>query len=654
MNRALGVALALAVLAEPAFAQQASRYDPHAAFDESFLSAPGTAYRSGNGAPGPDYWSNRADYSIDATLDTARHAVSGDVVITYTNNSPDSLDVLWLQLDENRFAKGSRSDRVSPLGFPNPITGGVKLTSVKIGRDSAYMDADYLVSDTRMRIIPPEPVAPNGGVVHIAVKYSFVIPEGEAERTGWMNSKSGPIFDVAQWYPRMAVFDDVRGWNTLPFLGNGEFYLDYGDYDYRVTVPAGYLVMGSGTLQNPDSTLTATDRARLEKARQSDATVMIRTPAEVARTAKRRVAGVKTWHFHMRNTRDVSWAASPAFIWDAARVNLPSGRKALAMSAYPVESAGDSAWGRSTEYLKGAIEIFSKHWFEYPWPVAINVGGPVGGMEYPGIVFCSYRGKGKSLWAVTAHEIGHDWFPMIVGSNERRYAFMDEGFNTFIDVYASNWFNHGEYAPKRDGEYAPKGGNPAREFVPYLLDPDAPAILTPADAVSEHYRHPIEYYKPALGLVLLREVVLGHDRFDEAFKTYVKRWAFKHPQPLDFFRSMDDVAGEDLTWFWKGWFVHKWALDQAMDSVSYVDNDPAKGALITIANLDSLPMPVTVWVKQSSGDTSTVKLPVEIWEGGATWTFKYPSTTPLDSVVVDPKEQLPDVNPKNNVWSRKR
>jgi hypothetical protein len=248
----------------------------------------------------------------------------------------------------------------------------------------------------------------------------------------------------------------------------------------------------------------------------------------------------------MKNTRDFSRAASSAFVWDAARIDLPSGRPCLAMSVYPAESAGDSAYGRSTEYVKNSVEIFSRDWFEYPYPVAVNVGGPVGGQEYPGIVFCSSRARGKELCRVTSHEIGHNWFPMVVGSDERRYAFMDEGLNTCIDIYASELFNHGEYAPKRDGEYAPRGGNPAREIAPLLLDPHAPPILTVADAVPDNYRHPVECYKPALGLVLLRTDILGPERFDRAFRGYIKEWAFKHPTPDDFFRAMNIGTGEDL------------------------------------------------------------------------------------------------------------
>lgn len=271
-------------------------------------------------------------------------------------------------------------------------------------------------------------------------------------------------------------------------------------------------------------------------------------------------------------------------------------------------------------------------------------------MEYPGIVFCWWKMYNKVLWFVTAHELGHNWFPMIVGSNERANAWMDEGFNTFIDIYASDEFNHGEYAPKRDGEFDPQGKNPARDIVPYLLNPESQPIMSYADAIPGKYVHTLEYYKTALGLYMLREYVLGHDRFDYAFRTYIRRWAFKHPSPEDFFRTMNDAAGENLNWFWKEWFVKNYKLDQAVDSVKYVDDDPSKGSLITIENKDQMVMPVTLEVKESNGKSAKVDLPVEIWERGGVFTLHYNSTSRIDSVIIDPDKVLPDVEPENNVW----
>jgi len=639
--------------ASPLIAQQPVRYDPRQAFDPSFLKGPGTAFRSASGKPGPEYWQNRADYIITATLDTLNNTLSARELITYTNMSPDLLPFVWLQLDQNIMKNNSRGALTQPgrgRGEPE-TTEGFNIKSVAIVERGSLVPPKYVVTDTRMRIELPSPLAPQGGKTEIQIEYSFKIPRQGGGRMGRMATSRGTIYDMAQWYPRMAVYDDQRGWDNLPYLGSGEFYLEYGDFDYTLDLPASQIVVGSGELLNAEDVLTSAQRQRLHEAQSSDKTVTIRSVGEVDGAAGMANPGTrKSWHFRMKNSRDIAWAASSAFVWDAARINLPSGRSCLAMSVYPVESAGDSAYGRSTEYVKNSVEIFSRDWYEYPWPVAVNVGGPVGGQEYPGIVFCWSRAQGKQLWDVTSHEIGHDWFPMIVGSNERRFAFMDEGFNTFIDIGASDAFNHGEFAPKRDGEYAPGGGNPAREIVPLLLDKQAPPILTPADAILEHYRHPVSYYKPALGLVLLRTEILGPERFDRAFRQYISDWAFKHPAPYDFFRAMNNGAGENLNWFWKGWFVNNWTVDQQVLSVKYRDGNPSQGVLITIGTNGEMPMPVTVAVFESNHRTGRVQLPVEIWQRSGEWTFFYPSTSPVDSVVVDPGEHLPDVNPANNLW----
>jgi hypothetical protein len=272
-------------------------------------------------------------------------------------------------------------------------------------------------------------------------------------------------------------------------------------------------------------------------------------------------------------------------------------------------------------------------------------------MEFPALTFDYYRAGGKGLWALLSHEIGHSWYPMIVGSDERRFPFMDEGFNTFVDIYAQQDFNHGEFAPKRDGEYAPKGGNPADEIIPVIKElQNGPTLMTPPDWMDYKYVHPLAYFKTAFGLVLLRDIVLGKDRFDYAFRNYTKNWAFKHPSPADFFRSMDNAAGEDLSWFWRGWFYNNWQLDQAITGVKYVDDDAHKGALVSIENKEQLPMPVSVEIKEANGKTQIVKLPVEIWQRGAYWTFQAPTTSKIISVVIDPKNQLPDIDRSNNIW----
>ncbi|HEY0899408.1 MAG TPA: M1 family aminopeptidase, partial [Sphingobacteriaceae bacterium] len=324
-----------------------------------------------------------------------------------------------------------------------------------------------------------------------------------------------------------------------------------------------------------------------------------------------------------------------------ARINLPSGKKSLAISAYPTESAADSAWGRSTEYTKGSIEHYSKKWMEYPYPAATNVAGIVSGMEYPGIVFCGWKDTKANLWGVTDHEFGHTWFPMIVGSNERQYAWMDEGFNTFINNFSSEEFNNGEYKP---------GVPDMHRLAAALTGPRLEPILSPPANMRESSIGLLAYYKPALGLAMLRDVILGPERFDRAFKTYIERWAYKHPTPDDFFRTMENVSGENLSWFWRGWFVNNWRLDQGIRGVKYINDDPGKGALITIDNLEKLPMPVILEIKTKSGKTERKTLPVEIWERNKSWVYKYPSTEEIESVTLDPARVLPDHNPANNTW----
>jgi hypothetical protein len=640
----------LFIIAGNSIAQIKSNYNPHETFDPNFLSQPGTAYRSGSGAPGPLYWENEADYKINATLDTTNKTIEGKVKIYYTNNSPNNLPFVWLQLDQNLFKKSSRGTLTTPVGGyrfdERDYTNGFNLETVKITQNGRTEAANYLVTDTRMQIILPRSIRQKGGKLIITIKYSFQIPRYGSDRMGWLKTKNGVIYEIAQWYPRMEVYDDVIGWNTLPYLGAGEFYLEYGNFDYKITVPSNQIVVASGKLQNPGEVLTRTERKRLKEASKSDSTIYIIKVNEVNKPSMRpRDKGMLTWHFKMKNARDISWASSKAFVWDAARVNLPEGKKALAMSVYPVEIASDSAWGRSTEYVKSTLEYNSKTYYVYPYPVAVNVAGIVHGMEYPGIVFCGWKAKGGRLWGVTTHEFGHTWFPMIVGSNEREYAWMDEGFNTFINIYSTKNFNHGEYAA-----YTARFDS-APFVVPFMLRKNIRPIITYADDISSHNLGFEAYFKPAIGLYMLRNLVLGHKRFDYAWRMYIKRWAYKHPTPKDFFRTMNDVAGEDLDWFWKEWFVKDWKLDQAVVSVKYDDNDPAKGVFIKIANLRKMVMPVTVEVKEKNGHHGIKKLPVEIWQRGDTWTFKYNSTSMIDSVVIDPNRQLPDINYSNNIWT---
>jgi hypothetical protein len=629
-------------------AEGAGRYNPQQTFAPLTLPEPVNRYRSSNGAPGPDYWQNRADYEIHATLDTGRKELSATEIITYTNRSPDVLPSLWLQLDQNTYRQDARSV-AGDEEVRREFTSGDSLDEVGVEAQGRVTKVDYIVSDTRVQIRLPQSLRAAGGQIRVHIRYHYTIPGLFGGRTSWTATKNGEIYDVAQWYPRMAVYDDLHGWDTLPYMAQ-EFYLEYGSFDYFVTVPWDMLVAGSGALQNPEQVLTATQRARLEKARTSDATVMIRTQAEISDAASRpKSEGTATWHFHMDNTRDVVFSASRAFIWDAARINLPENGSSLAMSFYPVESAGEGAWGRSTEYLKHAVEEFSRRWYPYPYPAAVNVAGGSSGMEYPGVLFDGIEDKSKDLFVITAHEIGHTWFPMIVGSNERRNAWIDEGFNTFIDIFESQDFRNGVYGPKRDPEYAPGGGNPVDEILPILADPAAPPIMTRADAILEKYRHPVTYFKSALGLVLLREEILGPERFDWAFRRFIRDWAFRHPSPSDFFRAMESEGGEDLSWFWRGWYFNNWTFDLAVKSVAYEDGNPRNGALLTFQNLERLVLPATVEIDFKDGTRRRIRLPAETWILKSVATLHLDSTQPIASVTVDPDHVLPDNDRTNNV-----
>jgi hypothetical protein len=630
-----------------------SKYDYHDAFGPFFYTKDATATRSVSGAPGYAYWQNRADYKLTAKLNEKTNEIIGTDIVTYTNNSPDAMSFVWMHLDQNLFKADSRGNAVIPLdGSRNGargeiFDGGHKIKSVKIVTTSSKgksteKEAKFIITDTRMQVFLPDDLKAKGGVVSIKIDFSYISPKEGSDRTGVLDTKNGKIFTIAQWYPRMCVYDDLRGWNTNPYLGASEFYLEYGDFDVNITVPSNHIVVCSGELLNSKAVYSATEQKRFAEAKQSEKTVMIRTAEEVAANASNAgTTAVKTWHFKIKNSRDLSWASSPAFILDGARINLPSGQKSLALSAYPVESSGNEAWGRSTEYTKASIENYSKRWFEYPYPVATNVAGNEGGMEYPGIVFCGWESKGEDLWGVTDHEFGHGWFPMIVGSNERLFGWMDEGFNTFINSVSSVDFNNGEYKSKVTD---------MQKNADYFTNPKTEPIMSSPDNMKEKNIGLLCYFKPSAGLVMLREQILGQERFDYAFRTYVERWAFKHPAPDDFFRTMENASGEDLSWFWKAWFYNNWRLDQGINSVKYVKNDPAKGAVITIENFEKMAMPVILDVKTKSGKVTRVNLPVEIWQRNINWPFMVNTTEEIESVVLDPGHVFPDVNESNNIW----
>ncbi|MFV0604768.1 MAG: M1 family metallopeptidase [Niabella sp.] len=637
----------LCIIGFQVFAQ--TNYNPKEAFNPQFYPYPGTEYRSAGGEPGPKYWQNQADYKINCTLDTATHFVKGSVEIVYTNNSPDNLKFLWLQLDQNIYKKESRATATTTQAggrWANAaFTEGDIIGSIIIEADGKKYKPEYEITDTRMQIWLQNQIKNSGGKVKLNIGFSFEIPEYGSDRMGRLHTKNGWIYEVAQWYPRMCVYDDLQGWNILPYLGQGEFYLEYGNIDFSITTPANLMVVGSGELVNPNECLTATELSKYTAAKNSDKTITIRSEQDV-QSGKTGKPGLNTWRFKINNARDVAWAASKAFILDGATINLPSGKKSFALSAYPVESITQNGWQRSTEMVKGSIEFYSKNYYEYPYPAATNVAGIVGGMEYPGIVFCEYNASGLGLWGVTDHEFGHTWFPMIVGSNERKYAWMDEGFNTFINDFSTAAFNKGEF--KSHSYFSDPTTSTGRTFNEKMDE-----LYTYPDIIQQRNLGIAAYDKPSQMLHALRNTVLGPKRFDAAFKEYIARWAFKHPSPWDFFRTIENVGGEELSWFWRGWVFNNWRIDQSVEGVKYKNGLPANGSSITIKNLEKMPMPVTVKIKEANGKEHTMNLPVEIWQRNSEYSFTAPTTSEVTEITIDPDKNLPDWNRVNNSWRKK-
>jgi hypothetical protein len=603
-----------------------------------------TTLRTGSGTPGPDYWQQRVDYVIRATLDTSTRTLRGDERITYHNNSPDTLRYLWLYLEQNRFRTDSRGylvqERRGRFGAGS-VEGGVRILKVAAaapasagrGKPAGSVPLSYLVDGTVMRVDLARPLPPRSRQI-LEISWSF--PFGpNRNRMGIEDVDGGTTYEVAQWYPRLAVYDDLRGWNTEQYYGQGEFYLEYGSFDVRLTVPADMLVAATGTLRNPEEVLTPAQRQRLARARGSDSTVIIRGREEVGDPASRPASefGTLTWRFTADSVRDFAWAASRTFIWDAVGVN---GGRTLAMSFYP--PSADSLWKDATRYARHALEHYSRQWAPYPYPVASNVRGVESGMEYPMLVFCDRRTP-EMLYSVTSHEFGHTWFPMVVGSNERRYAWMDEGFNEFINYY--DWIDQFGRPPEHRGSI--------RDYLLMARSGRERPIMSFPDQLPGDLVSPIGYDKPALALRLLRERVLGPERFDPAFREYVRRWAYRHPTPADFFRTIEDAAGEDLSWFWRAWFYTTAQLDLGVDSVALADSAGVESRIF-LRNLGGIPMPVELALQLDDGSTRRLRLPVEIWFQGDRYVAIVPGPKKVNRVTIDPDGTYPDIRRENNRW----
>jgi len=586
MRLITALSLCLALLAAPA--ADAAIRQSKGAFEDKFrqldeIWPTPTRTRNAAGAPGQDYWQQQVDYRIEVILDERARRITGSETVSYHNNSPDTLRYLWLQLEQNLFREDSVDHRTRTLAEAERITfddvhrlqfladheGGHRLTRVETINGEAL---DYRVHGTQLRIDLPSPLGP-GQTFRFRIDWNYDLVEEDAvnARAGYEHfpEDGNDIFLLAQWFPRLQAYSDYEAWHNREFIGDGEFTLEFGDYEVAITVPADHVVSATGTLSNPDAVLTAEQRARLAQARKADKPVYVVTPEEAAENEGARADGTRTWRFEAPGVRDFAWASSRKFIWDAQGHEQPGAEHPLvmAMSFFPKE--GDPLWSRySTQAVIHTMEVYSRFSFDYPYPVAQSVNGPVGGMEYPMITFNGprtdpqedgtrtyTRGEKEFLISVVIHEIGHIYFPMTVNSDERQWTWMDEGINTFLQFIAEQEW---------DPAYRSERGEP-RLIAEYMLSEDQVPIMTNSESLLQFGNN--AYAKPATALVILRETILGRELFDFAFREYARRWKFKRPRPYDLFRTLEEASGVDLDWFWRGWFYSTDHVDISLDRV---------------------------------------------------------------------------------------
>ncbi|MDO6445173.1 M1 family metallopeptidase [Colwellia sp. 1_MG-2023] len=546
---------------------------------EENLPTPNT-YRTASGAPGHQYWQQKVDYNIDIAIDDKTQRLTGSESIKYTNNSPDTLRYIWIQLDQNRLKRNSNTNltRTAPnskttyRGMRNVVEsdafdGGYNITKVTASNGKPMA---HTINNTMMRVDLSTPLK-HGDTVEINIDWDYQLHEQKVlgGRSGYeyFEKDDNYLYEIAQWFPRAAAYYDAMGWQNKQFLGNGEFALEFGDYDVEITVPADHIVAATGVLQNSKKVLTKTQRKRLDKAETANKPVMIVTPEEALENEKSRSNKTKTWHFKAKNVRDFAFASSRKFIWDAQGYKA-GGTDTMAMSFYPNE--GNPLWGRySTEAVIHTMEQYSKYTFDYPYPVSISVHGPIGGMEYPMITFNGYRPTlneetGEKTYSrrtkygligVIIHEVGHNYFPMIVNSDERQWTWMDEGLNTFLQFLAEQAWE--ENYPSRRGH--------AANITSYMKSDNQVPIMTNSESILQFGNN--AYGKPATALNILRETIMGRELFDFAFKEYAQRWKFKRPTPADFFRTMEDASAIDLDWYWRGWFYTTDHVDLALGDI---------------------------------------------------------------------------------------
>ncbi|MEX1026051.1 MAG: M1 family metallopeptidase [Planctomycetota bacterium] len=544
---------------------------------EEVLPTP-NAQRAASGAPGHAYWQQQVDYAIEVELDEDRRHITGSERIRYQNNSPDTLTYLWLQIEANLYRpeahgylasaggapQSTSFDRLTSMLARREFDGGASITRVQAANGD---DLPHTIVDTMMRVDLPQPLAP-GGEFTFGVDWNYAVNDSDkvGARTGYehFEEDGNDLFEMAHWFPRLCAYTDVNGWQNKQFLGRGEFTLEFGDYDVAITVPSDHVVASTGVLQNPEAVLQPLWRERLARAAQSDRPIMIVTKEEAEANEATRANDTATWRFHADNVRDFAWASSRKFLWDAFLKEQTDGEPVWCMSYWPKE--GEPLWSRySTHSIAHTIDVYGRLTFPYPYPVAISVNGPVGGMEYPMICFNGPRPETDGTYSkrtkygligVIIHEVGHNWFPMIVNSDERQWTWMDEGLNTFCQFVTEQEWEAGY--PSRRGE--------PKDIVGYMRSENTVPIMTNSESILQF--GPNAYAKPATALNILRETILGRELFDFAFKEYANRWKFKRPQPADLFRTLEDASAVDLDWFWRGWFYTTDNVDLALTGLS--------------------------------------------------------------------------------------
>jgi hypothetical protein len=611
---------------------------PMEAFDRAL--ANGTRIKSG--APGPRYWQQWADYRLEADLNPVSKRLTGKTAIRYYNRSPDTLAVVYIQLLHNIFAPGSRHTTDIPWAvegydLQKVAAQGATLTAGK------GEGAGYEVDGTIMQIRLPKPIAP-GGTADFDFAYRLRVPPDGAPRGG----QDGEVYYISYWYPQMAVYDDVNGWQTDQYQGNAEFYMGFGNYDVALTVPAGWLVSSTGTLTNGSQVLTEQTRARLDSARSAKEVVHVVGEGDrgVGKATTAGTDGKLTWRFRAENVRDVAWGASANYLWDATNAVVGDLNGDGAPDTTRVESfwrpqMRSSHWDEAARYGRHSVEFLSKYLWPYPYPHMSAVDGPTscGGMEYPMMTCIGGQWDTLNMYEVVVHEIAHMWHPMQVGSDEKRYAWMDEGFAQFTQSQAMPDFFKGY-----DDE--------AENREPYLnlaISGGEVELMHHGDRYPNYNAYgTASYYKTATVLVALRGV-LGKETFEKAFREYGHRWQYKHPTPYDFFNTVEDVAGRDLSWFWRTWFFETWKLDQAIDTVAATGDSLE----IVVSNRGRAPMPVHLVVNRSTGDPQTVEIPVSVWfTGEKRTTVRIAKEPSIKTIEIDPKREFPDIDRGNGIWPR--